>query len=217
MPSQIKDGPDLKEYIETRFNLLTEMIKQAELTHRQMLEVFVQNTKDAAAAVKAANDAAQAATDLRYQQRFEAQSDALAAAFLSQQTAMQTAFTVAEKAVQAALAAADRAVSKAELAADKRFEALNELRQMLNDMVATLITRSEAVQRFDAVSEKLDASAHRVEVLESRINLISGGQEGAKENRGESRADTSKTLQIMGVIMTVVTILIVIWRLSVGR
>src|SRR5580704_3161912 len=109
------DGPTLAEYIETRFSLLIESVKLQAGAHDAALLATVEASKLAAQAIRHAMEASQAATDLRYQQRFEAQSDALAAAFLSQQTAMQTAFTVAEKAVQAALAAADRAVSKAEL------------------------------------------------------------------------------------------------------
>lgn len=210
-------GPTLREYVETRFNLLTEAIKQSERQQHEALARFAETAKDAAVALKTAVDATQVATDLRYQQRFEAQSDALAAAFLSQQTAMQTAFVVAEKAVQAALAAADRAVSKAELASDKRFEALNELRQMLNDMVATLITRQEAVQRFDGVSEKIEAAAHRVETLEARFNLLTGGREGSRERQVDARAGTSMMVAIGSGIMAFVGLLVILWKVSVGR
>ena len=120
------DGPSLEQYLETRLGLLTETLKTA-----------------------------QVATDLRYQQRFEAQSDALAAAFSSQQIAMQTAFAVAEKAVNAALAAADRAVSKAELAADKRFEGVNEFRATLADQQRTLMPRAEVDVIVRSINEKL--------------------------------------------------------------
>ena len=120
------EGPSLEQYLETRLNLLGETLKTA-----------------------------QAAMDLRYQQRFDAQSDALAAAFQSQQQAMKTAFDVAEKAVNAALAAADRAVSKAERAADKRFEGVNEFRATLADQQRTLIPRSEVDVIVRSINEKL--------------------------------------------------------------
>ena len=61
------------------------------------------------------------ASDLRNQQRFEAQ----------------------EKAVNAALAAADRAVVKAETAAEKLFDAVNEFRAQLKDQNATFLSRAE--------------------------------------------------------------------------
>lgn len=195
-----QDGPNLREYVETRFNLLTEMIKDTERTRTDELNRFAASAKDATIA-----------TDLRYQQRFEAQSDALAAAFLSQQTAMQTAFQVAEKAVQAALAAADRAVSKAELASDKRFEALNELRQMLNEMMATLVTRVEAVQRFDAIAEKIEMGSRRAETTESRLNTLLGGREGHKERQADSRAGNAQLLSVAAVVLTVIGMLIMLW------
>ena len=108
--SDTGDGPSLETYVETRFNLLIESIHGQMEQQKDACRMIVDSSKVASVALKAASEAAQVATDLRYQQRFEAQSDALAAAFQSQQQAMQTAFTVAEKAVQAALAAADRAV-----------------------------------------------------------------------------------------------------------
>jgi hypothetical protein len=213
----MRDGPSLQDYIETRFNLLADAVRDAERSHREELLRFAQEAKDAASALRHFVELGREETDLRYQQRFEAQSAALAAAFLSQQTAMQTAFQVAEKAVQAALAAADRAVSKAELAGDKRFEALNELRQMLNDMVATLITRQEAIQRFDAVAEKVEKADHRVEAIEARLNRMTGGQEGGQERRQNLRASTGVAVSIGSGILGLIGLLIVLWKLSVGR
>jgi hypothetical protein len=180
-------GPSLEQYVETRLSLLARVVEDQGAQSHSELVAFIDAMRVAVLAARTSELATQAATDLRYQQRFEAQSDALAAAFLSQQTAMQTAFVVAEKAVQAALAAADRAVSKAELAADKRFEALNELRSMLNDMVATLMTRAEAVQRFDAMAEKIDAGRQRTDMLEGRLNVQAGGAEGGREAKGDYR------------------------------
>lgn len=61
-------------------------------------------------------------------------------------------------AIAAALTAAERAVAKAEIAAEKRFEGLNELRKVVNDVVATLITRSESDTQLKALAEKTDIS-----------------------------------------------------------
>ena len=182
------DGPSLQDYVETRFDLLSDSVKTQMQSQSDSVQTIVETSRIAAIAIKAASEAAQAATDLRYQQRFEAQSDALAAAFLSQQTAMQTAFVVAEKAVQAALAAADRAVSKAELAADKRFEALNELRNMLNETLTTLMTRGEATLSFAVVSEKEETNRRGIAALDARLNTIvgeaAGGQRGRENLKG---------------------------------
>lgn len=86
-----------------------------------------------------------AAMDRRYQERFEAQTKALDAAFLA-----------AEKAVQTALAAAEKAVVKAEVAAEKRFDGVNEFRQLVTDLVREQMPRAEAEQRLTAMAEKID-------------------------------------------------------------
>ena len=83
--------------------------------------------------------------DLRYQQRFEAQTKALDAAFLAQQTAVQAALSAAEKGVQTALVAAEKAVTKAETAAEKRFDAISEFRAAFNDLVASQMPRKESL------------------------------------------------------------------------
>ena len=208
-------GPTLEQYVETRFNLLLESIKDKTKAQDESIVALSQAARLAVDALRATYEAAQTASDLRYQQRFEAQSDALTAAFLSQQTAMQTALQAAKEAVQAALAAADRAVAKAETAADKRFEALNELRQMLNDMVATLITRVEAVQRFDGITEKVDSAARRADALEARFNTLSGSLHGSTTSR-EKTMDSSRAN--LGVIVAVIASLIalggLVWTLA---
>jgi hypothetical protein len=186
-----------KDYLETRLNLITEKMKDAE-----------QLQKEALAALAEATKAAALASDLRYQQRFEAQSDALTAALQA-----------AKEAVQAAQAAADRAVAKAEAAADKRFEALNELRQMLNDMVATMLTRKEADQQFKSVEEKHTASENRTEQqfkasgdknavteahivrVESRLDQMQGVDVGSRQTKIDTRA-------LIGLAITVLLALL---------
>jgi len=169
-------GPSLETYLETRLNLLT-----------------------------VAQDAALAAADLRYEQRFDAQSKAVAAAFLAQQTAMQTALIAAEKAVQAALAAADRAVSKAELAADKRFDALNELRQMLNDTLKNLVTRTESDGQYKGQTEKIEANAKRIDGLEGRLNVRDGETAGNRRTKDDSKSVLGVVVSLIGVTILVIT------------
>ena len=200
-PKPIVQGPSLEQYIEIRFKLLNEDIRQRQIASESSLKAFEEANRLAAVAIKEAATIAQGAADTRYQQRFEAQSDALTAAFLSQQTAMQTAFTVAEKAVQAALAAAKEAVSKAELAADKRFEALNELRQMLNDMLTKLFTRIEAEQQFKAVTEKVEATNFRFTSLEGRFNTIMGELSGGRKNRDDSRESRNDDKSLWALVI----------------
>jgi len=127
------------------------------------------------------------------QERYETQTKAVDAAFLAQQTAMQTALTAAERAVATAMLAAEKAVDKAESAAEKRFEAVNEFRGQLNDIVTTLISRAEAETRITALSEKLDAESERTQTriteldssllvrlreMQSRLDLTQGQSTG---------------------------------------
>lgn len=168
-------GPTLETYVETRFNLLVDFINEKFSAQDVAMRASVDALQAVQSAATAAAAASQSATDLRYQQRFEAQSDALDAAFLSQQTAMTTAFVVAEKAVQAALAAADRAVSKAELAADKRFESVNEFRQTLDDQQRTLMPRQEADVIFRGLAEKVGALERRITQRDAESSGTKGG------------------------------------------
>lgn len=96
------------------------------------------------------------------QERYETQTKALDAAFVA-----------AEKAMQTALASAERAVSKAESAAERRFESVNEFRQTLTDQAATFMPRVEAEQRIEALAEKHDALAARVDRTEGRSTGMS--------------------------------------------
>lgn len=84
-------------------------------------------------------------SDRRYQQRFDAQQEALSAALLA-----------AEKAVNAALVAAEKAVIKAENASERRFDGVNEFRQALSDQSKNQITRAEAAAQFAAIAEQFN-------------------------------------------------------------
>lgn len=72
--------------------------------------------------------------DRRYEQRFEAQTEA----------------------VSAALTSAKEAVDKAETAATRRFESVNEFRAQLADQAGTFMPRLEAEQRIGQLAEKID-------------------------------------------------------------
>ena len=97
--------------------------------------------------------------DLRYQQRYDAQTQALEAARLQTAQANEVALTAAEK-----------AVNKAEAAAAERFRSVNEFRGQLADQAATLMLRSEAAVQFNALLEKIEALAeeHRRDMVVMR-------------------------------------------------
>src|SRR6185369_5329462 len=79
--------------------------------------------------------------DVRYEQRFQAQQNALQERFEAQQKSIHDLLMAAEKAVAIAMASADRAVLKAEAAAEKRFEGVNEFRATLSDQAVRLMPR----------------------------------------------------------------------------
>jgi hypothetical protein len=131
--------------------------------------------------------------DLRYQQRYDAQTKALDAAFLAQQAAVQAALLAQEKAVATALLAADRAVTKAEIATEKRIEGLNELRGIVQDVGALQMPRSEAEQRLSAVSEKIDE-------LKTGANLGQGRTAGTTALIGYLIAAAAVVVAIVSLI-----------------
>lgn len=138
--------------------------------------------------------------DLRYDQRFKAQTEAVS-----------TAMTAAEKAVAAALSAADRAVAKAETASERRFESVNEFRASLNDMTRLLIPRSEADKQFGAIAEKVD-SLHRsisekVDSLQQRMDKTEGSGAGLQKGWGI-------LLGLIGLVSSVVAIVVVLSQIA---
>jgi hypothetical protein len=117
--------------------------------------------------------------DLRYQQRFDAQGQALTAALLS-----------AEKAVQTALVAAEKAVAKAEVATEKRFESVNEFRQTLSDQTASFPSRIE-----------LQALAARVTDLATRMDKTEGKSTGLATGWGYLAGAVALAATVIGLVL----------------
>lgn len=91
--------------------------------------------------------------DLRYQQRFEAQTSA----------------------IHAALLAAEKAVTKAETANERRFESVNEFRETLSDQAATFISRVEFEALRSAYAERIRELAERLDKTEGRSSGLTSG------------------------------------------
>jgi Fe2+ transport system protein B len=121
--------------------------------------------------------------DLRYEQRFQAQEQALAAAFAAQ-----------KEAVLIAQHAAEKAVAKAEAATEKRFDAVNEFRGQLSDQAATFMPRMEAEQRIAALSEKLD-------ILRTAATLDSGRSTGLNAGWGYLLGAAGLASAVIGIIV----------------
>ena len=100
---------------------------------------------------------ADAAAELRNDQRFTAQQQAIKDALIAQ-----------KEAVAAALAAAEKAVLVAEQNAEKWRAASNEWRAAMNDRERILMPRLEAEQGLKSVSDGLKLLSSRVEKSEGR-------------------------------------------------
>lgn len=145
-------------------------------------------------------------TDLRYQQRYDAQTKALDAAFLAQQTAMQTALQAAEKAVQTALLAAEKAVAKAETAAEKRFDAVNEFRAAYQDIIAQQLPRNEADARFTALSERLDD----VKKIAQDAGVVIATQAAHTAGISDGWKILVGFIGLLGVVATIISVIVAI-------
>jgi hypothetical protein len=130
--------------------------------------------------------------DLRYQQRFDAQTKAIDAALLA-----------AEKAIGAALIAAEKAVTKAEVATEKRFEGVNEFRQMLSDQATQFVARAE----FSAMR---DVSAERMRDLSSRLDKFEGTLSGSSSQKTEARAGTQLSVNTIAVVVAILALAVTI-------
>lgn len=127
--------------------------------------------------------------EVRDNQRFEAQQEAVAAALAS-----------AEKAVSAAMAATEKAVSKAEAAAEKRFDGVNEFRQTLTDQAASFMTRVEA----DA---KMGNNAKDIVELKGKLEKIDGQTGGKNQSWLILVAAFGLIFGLVGVLSEVWTLL----------
>lgn len=125
--------------------------------------------------------------DRRYEQRFEAQEQAVSLALTRVDKEFHEHLQQVREETRAALNAADKAITKqereTELRINKqesdirdRFAAVNEFRGQLSDLISTFMPRAEADARIRAVIEKLDGAVDRetiaVKALESRHNEL---------------------------------------------
>jgi len=139
-----------------------------------------------------------AASDKRYEQRFEASQKALDLGFAGQKAAVDAAFAAQKEAINAALAAADRAVSKAELATEKRFESVNEFRGTLDNQQRTLIPRSEVDVLVKGLDEKISNLTKQMDHLQAERMGIKGGWGYAAG--------------AAGLVLTLFSLVMVLWK-----
>lgn len=147
---------DLKTYLETRLDLLTADVDSK-----------LGAIKDELVAIVAAND-------VRYQQRFDAQSKAL-----------DFAAAAAKEAVTAALAGADKAAIKTEQTSDKRFADLGDLIR----------------EQFKGLSNALEGAVKRLDTIEGRLNVSGGETAGTRRAKDDMRALWMLLIATAGVVI----------------
>jgi purine nucleoside permease len=125
--------------------------------------------------------------------------------YATQTKALDAAFKAAEQAVAVALSNAEKATTKAEAAADKRFDAVNEFRQVLTDQTSTFLRRTEydtahvaLVERFNGLSDRMSALELR---LTSRLDRGEGADEGTARRITETREQKTLANSSLSIIM----------------
>jgi len=131
-----------------------------------------------------------AALDERHTQRFTAVEQM----FHSGERRFEERFEAQKEAVSNALIAADRAVGKAEVASEKRFDSVNEFRAALADQTARLMPRTESEARLSAMAEKLDS-------LVDRFNRSEGKGTGIATSWAIAVAVIGMALGVGGIIL----------------
>lgn len=151
--------------------------------------------------------------DRRYSQKFKDQEKAtvlranqLGSEFHEHLTQVKQENALAlranEKTSDAALAAQQLAIGKAETANEKRLDSINEFRGQLNDVITTLMPRTEAVARADGNAARIaeltttvaamlsrseaealiSRSGERLQELTDRLNRSEGQEKGVAQS-----------------------------------
>lgn len=117
--------------------------------------------------------------------RFEESKQNVANALVSSEKAVDKAFNTAEKAVTQALVAqkelsqtvqvsSDKAITKAEEAQKTYNVGHNDLSKKMEDQYKMMLPRVEADQREKNIEEKLKGHSDSINLLNSRLDIISG-------------------------------------------
>ena len=166
-------GVTVKEYLmdtinerdrkyEQRFGSLDKTITELNESLKEALKTALQTTSDALE--KATYNTAAALTTANENIRGV------------REQMLAQAETFARKAeIEQAIAAMKEAVIKAENSTEKRFEAVNEFRNQMGDMQASLVRKTEVDIRFDALENKLETAVRNLSASDFRR----GGRDNA--------------------------------------
>lgn len=164
-------------------------------------ERYAMQTKALDAAYTAqttAMNAAFAAQEKAIDAAFAAQEKAVEAALAARERALDLALAARDKAVDAEFTAQEKAVTKAETANEKRFESVNEFRAQLGDIISTMLPRTEANARINALEDKISD-------LKTVVDKNQGIKKGAQDNWG-------MIVAAVGMIIAIATLLILMYN-----
>lgn len=133
--------------------------------------------------------------DRRYQERFEAQTEALSAAFTAQQTATQAALASADQAVQTALASAEKAVVKSDNQAEIRIKELAEQvdRQFAADEKSRAVLSHAAANAAEAADIVIQRRFAHVDALTTTVgDLVAMTKANTEQISGLDRVTDAK-------------------------
>lgn len=145
--------------------------------------------------------------DKRHDQRFAAQEQATSLALARVDKEFHEHLISVREETHAALDAADKAIHKSELSIEKRFDNVNEFRAQLADQASSFMPRKESDVRMDAITEKIDVNAERLNALQlqmsSRLDLTQGQATGSRI----TTANLYAGIAALGAILTIIIIL----------
>lgn len=159
-------------------------------------------------AAKQASDAYQVDIDRRFTmtakvaaEELRTFSKAIDDRFAAREKTVAEMFNRQTESVLAAMGSSEKAVLKAEAANERRFEAVNEFRAQLNDMISRLLPRGEAEARINSIGEKIDSVGMRLTAIEARTAGASSATVEAREVRNSGNSQTGLlTAMIVGGI-----------------
>jgi hypothetical protein len=114
-------------------------------------------------------------SDRRYEARFTKIEESVVTAFAAQEKATSSALQAQKDANAIALAGQKEAINKAEAADDSKFRAVNEFRELVNDLMNRLVPRAEHAAIANALQEKIDSLQTRIDRGEGRGSGLQAG------------------------------------------
>lgn len=106
--------------------------------------------------------------------RIKAAEKSFAALMHEREVRNNQRFDAQEKAVKAALDAAKEATGKAETAADKRFNGLNELRDMVGDWRTEFARQETVAEQMKGLAEKIEGQGRQIAALDKGSGEATG-------------------------------------------